>query len=507
MKVYFINPKFPLSFWDFSFCRDLDGSKYPHYPLSLPTLAALTPEPWQVELCDENVSAINFASDAEVIALTAYHIQKDRLFEIADTFKRQGKTVVIGGPIIEAGTIDECLQHVDVIFQGEAEYTWPQFLSDFEHRAIKSQYRQETFIDMADSPVPRFDLLPISDYSTATIETSRGCPYDCEFCEIPSRLGKKARTKSTAQVLTEVQRLYALGVDSIFFIDDHFIGHRKRTIELLRALEEFVRSINYRVYFTCQISINYSKDHEILELLNRANFKRVFVGIETPRSNVVGISKKTRNLQQPLVDAIKTIQSYGLTIWAGLIVGFDTDDRQIFADQLELLERSGIPVAMIGVLQAIPGTPLYARMQQAGRIKNHEIGGIRGGYQGQLYTNIVSRFDDQMSEQELLQGYQSLVKRAYSYFSLWKRMRVMLQQSRAKVYQSDRKLSRKEKIILRNTLKYYLATFDLKRPLFFFAMILAGLLTNYRRLDQVFLHLVVFKHLREYYLRVAAQPL
>jgi len=505
MKIYLINPEYPLSFWDFNFCRDLDGSEYPHYSLALPTLAALTPEQHTIEICDENIQPINFDVEADIVAITAYITQKDRALEIANQFKQRGLTVVIGGPIVDSSNRQEFLKQFDVVFQGEAEYTWPQFLADYSQDTHQSIYHQQEYVDMNDSPLPRFNALDLNKYSSAIVETSRGCPYSCEFCEIPIRLGKKSRMKSIDQVMAEVKELYSQGVDSIFFIDDHFIGQRRRAVELLEALTEFAESVDYAIYFTCQISINFSKDDEILGLLNKANFKRVFIGLETPRSNIPGFDKKSKNLDTSLAEAVRKIHSYGIIVWAGLIVGLDSDDKEIFEDQMALIQESSIPIAMIGILQAIPNTPLYSRLSNDDRVKSHEIGGIRGGYQGQIKTNIVMQFSDGMTEGELIKGYQKLITRAYGYFAFAKRLLGVLRQCKSEIHASPRALTQKEKSIIAKTLRYYLLSFDLRRPFLFLSMCAASMIINPRRIDQVLLHLIVYKHFREYYARVAQQ--
>ncbi|MCW8830012.1 MAG: B12-binding domain-containing radical SAM protein [Gammaproteobacteria bacterium] len=505
MKIYLINPEYPLSFWDFNFCRDLDGSEYPHYSLALPTLAALTPEQHSIEICDENVQPIDFDVDADIIAVTAYITQKERAIEIANRFKQRGLIVVLGGPIVDLNNRQEFLKQFDVVFQGEAEYTWPQFLGDYVQGGHQTIYHQQDYVDMNDSPLPRYTALDLNKYSSAIVETSRGCPYSCEFCEIPIRLGKKSRMKSINQVMAEVNELYSQGADSIFFIDDHFIGQRRRAIELLESLAEFAKSVDYAIYFTCQISINFSKDDELLALMNRANFKRVFIGLETPRRNIAGFNKKSKNLETSLAAAVRKIHSYGIIVWAGLIVGLDSDDREIFTDQMALIQSSSIPIAMIGILQAIPNTPLYSRLDDDGRVKSHEIGGIRGGYQGQINSNIVMQFSDGMTEDELVKGYQKLITRAYGYLAFAKRLLGVLRQCKSEIHVSPRALTAKEKNIIAKTLRYYLLSFDLRRPFLFLSMCAASMMINPRRIDQVLLHLIVYKHFREYYARVAQQ--
>ena len=295
MRICLVNPRFPLSLWDFSLCRDLDGSAFSFPPLGLATLAALTPPEHAVTIHDENVRPLEDGLDADIVGITGYAIQQERVFELADRLRKQGRFVALGGPVVQPHTLEECLNHADAVFLGEAEYTWPQFLRDREKGQGRRQYVQDTLVDLADSPLPRFDLIDLPAYAAAIIETSRGCPHSCEFCEIPARLGKGARTKSTAQVMAEVRDLAERGVDSIFIIDDNFFGGRTRTVELLGELEQFVRSARSPVYFSCQFTIDTARDDQVLDLLDRANFRRVFIGIETPRRASLAHAKKVQN--------------------------------------------------------------------------------------------------------------------------------------------------------------------------------------------------------------------
>ncbi|NBX37737.1 MAG: radical SAM protein, partial [Planctomycetes bacterium] len=362
MRVLFLNPVFPPSLWDFSLSRDIEGKRYTHPPLALPTLAALTPAAHTVRLLDENVEPVDVATLAgqfDLVGLTGYYIQRHRVFELADQFRSRGVRVAIGGPIVEASTIDTVAAHADHVFLGEAEYTWPQFIAELEAGHAQPRYEQTAFVDMRDSPPPRYELLALGAYSTATIETSRGCPMSCEFCEIPIRLGQRARSKDTAQIMAEVRAHHALGADSIFFVDDHFVGNRSHAKRLLEELVRFQREIGFAMAFSCQFTINLARDTEMVELLHAANFRRVFVGIETPRRESLASVRKKQNLVGDLLENIHLLQSYGIVVWAGMIVGFDTDDAAIFDEQRAFIAEAGIPVVMSGLLQAIPGTPLH----------------------------------------------------------------------------------------------------------------------------------------------------
>jgi len=515
MRFLLVNPVFPLSLWDFSLNRDIDGYAYPHPPLALPTLAALTPPGHDVRLLDENVTPLDVdaaAAGADVIGLTGYWIQRQRLFELADAFRARGKTVVIGGPIVDGATVDRVAQHADHVFQGEAEYTWPAFVRDLESGAAKPRYVQATLVDMQDSPTPRFDLLDHGAYSSATVETSRGCPYACEFCEIPARLGQKSRTKSVDQVLAEVRAHYALGAKTVFFIDDHMLGNRKRARKLLGALATFVRSIDYRMFFSCQFTINLAKDDELLELLYQANFRRVFVGIESPRKDALVSANKKQNLVVDLVQAVRRLHAHNIIVWAGIIVGFDSDDADVFDDQLRFLQEAGIPVAMMGLLQAIPGTPLHRRMVAEGRLRDDgdstQMGGVRGTYQALIQSNIVPTA---MDEATLVRGYQRLVAAVYDPERYADRVLDALLAGERPLHGPQERW-RPARRDLRNVgilgrlLRYYLVTRDSDRRRMFTRVVGRILRERPAALEQALMHLVVHKHLKTFYDRVAALP-
>ncbi|RJQ41765.1 MAG: DUF4070 domain-containing protein [Nitrospiraceae bacterium] len=496
MKICLINPRLPLSLWDFSYSRDLDGNAFPFPPLSLSTLAALTPEKHEVLICDENVKPVDFDTDVDIVGITGYHIQKERVYQLADSFRSKGKTVALGGPFVQKSNLDECAEHADVVFLGEAEYTWPSFIRDFQSGNTKSLYAQEEFVDLTASPAPRFDLLELSAYSTAIIETSRGCPHSCEFCEIPIRLGKRPRNKSAEQVMTEIRSLYALGADSIFIIDDNFFGNRKRALELLSEIERFVKSIDYRLYFSCQFTIDISRDEEILSLMNRANFRRVFVGIETPRKLSLTMAGKNQNTNVDLLDAVQRIQSNNIIVWGAFIVGFDADDTNIFNEQLRFIHAASIPVAMVGILQAIPGTPLYERIRQEGRLRDNEEGGIRGAVNSLIRTNIAPL---NMGLEELANGYGFLVRNLYSYDNFAERLINAVKLGKKHGVKGRAKISKKGILTLLRLFKYYVLSTDLRRIYMFMRIIAQTLLHNPQHVQTVLMHLVVYKHLKLFY--------
>lgn len=504
MKILLVNPLFPPSLWDFALCRDIEGKRYTHPPLALPTIAALTPPEHLVNLVDENVEPVDLLATPELVGITGYYIQKERVFAIADAFRARGVRVAIGGPIVEASTMREIAEHADHVFQGEAEYTWPRFLADLATGDAAREYVQPDLVDMRDSPVPRFDLLQPGAYSTATIETSRGCPMSCEFCEIPSRLGRKARAKSVEQVMAEVRMHHALGADSIFFIDDHFIGNRGHTKRLLEELARFVVEIDHAMYFTCQFTINLARDQEMLELLHAANFRRVFVGLETPRKSSLLSVKKKQNVVGDLVENVRVLQSYNITVWAGMIVGFDTDDPAVFDEQRAFLADAGIPVVMSGLLQAIPGTPLHARMEKAGRLRATEMAGVRGQYESLLVTNIVPTA---MTDEELVRGYQRMVRDLYDYEPFTERLLSSIRRGERPIAKPKSSSVSLEKLrVVGRLVRYYLLTAEAPRRRMFLRVVSETLRTRPEELETALMHLVVYKHLRLFYFKLASLP-
>ncbi len=412
MKIYLIAPKNPESFWTFDRILPALGKKCVFPNLSLPTVAGITPPEHEVVLCDENVEEVDFDTDADIVGLTGYVVHKQRIFELAAEFRRRGKFVVVGGPFASLCP-EELRGKVDVIFIDEAEYTWPQFLADYQRGEWKEEYRQVEKPDMRDSPLPRFDLLKIDRYRTMTIQFARGCPFNCEFCDIIVMYGRRPRTKSVEQVMAEVREIHRLGVRNIFVVDDNFIGNKREAKELLRAIAAWQRENDYPIEMMTEVSLNVAQDDELLDLMRQANFTTIFIGIETPRAASLQETHKTQNLRGNLLDAVHRIQRAGIEVMAGMIVGFDHDDPSIFEEQYQFIQQARIPVSMTGMLNAVPKTPLYERLKRAGRLVAESVGDQF------VFTNIVPAG---MSLADLYRGYRSLLERLYSYRSYRRRV-------------------------------------------------------------------------------------
>src|SRR5215510_5735772 len=405
MKILLVAPKNPESFWTFDRILPSLRKKCVFPNLSLPTVAGITPRDHEVILQDENVEPIDFDVDADIIGLTGYVIHKRRMFELAREFKRRGKFVVAGGPFASLCP-DELRDKVDVVFVDEAEYTWPQFLKDYEAGTWQREYRQDDKPSMHDSPLPRFDLLKVDEYRSMTIQFTRGCPFTCEFCDIIVMYGRRPRAKTVDQVMAEVRELHRLGAHNIFVVDDNFIGNQKEAKQLLTAIIEWQAANDYPIEFMTEVSINLSQNDELLGLMRKANFTTIFIGIESPRTSSLQETKKNQNLRENLLDSVHRIQRAGLEVMAGMIVGFDHDDPAIFEEQFRFIQDARIPVSMTGMLNALPKTPLYKRLKEAGRLAAESVGDQF------VLTNIIPKG---MSSAELYKGYKQLLQRLYSH--------------------------------------------------------------------------------------------
>jgi radical SAM superfamily enzyme YgiQ (UPF0313 family) len=377
-------------------------------PLGLLTLTALTPAEFHVALCDENAGErIDYETDAKIVGITGYIIQMARVFSIADMFRARGKTVVIGGPLANL-LPEECRKHCDVLFEGEAEYTWPRFLREFAAGCACDHYHETEKIHLPDSPPPRLDVLK-GRYAHGIVQCSRGCPFTCEFCDIIVMYGRKMRLKPVSQVLAEVTAWHARGASQVFFADDNFIGNRAYAKGLLRALAKWNACQHEPLSFYTQASIDMVRDEELLGLLRDANFASVFIGIESPRKASLAETHKTQNEKLDLVAAVHKIQSYNLFISAGMIVGFDQDDVSIFDEQYKFLQEANIPVVMLSVLLAVPKTPLFQRLEAAGRIpQSNDLTRYVGTAGGTNFRPL------QMTADELRTGQMRLYRRLYS---------------------------------------------------------------------------------------------
>jgi len=487
LKIYLIAPRNPESFWTFDRVLPTLRKRCVFPNLSLPTVAGLTPPPHEIVLCDENVEPIDWDTDADVVGLTGYVVHKRRILELAEAFRGRGKRVVAGGPFATLCP-EELRDHVDVVFVGEAEYTWPRFLADLEAGRAQAEYRQDDKPSMLDSPAPRFDLLKVDRYRSMTIQFARGCPYSCEFCDIIVMYGRRPRTKSVPQVLAEVEAIHRLGVPNIFVVDDNFIGNKKEAKELLRALAEWQEARGYPIEFMTEVSLNVAQDDELLALMKRAHFATIFVGIESPRPASLVESRKSQNMREDLVASVHRIQAAGIEVMAGMIVGFDSDDRSIFEEQFRFIQRARIPISMTGMLNAVPRTPLHARLKATGRLIADSVGDQF------VFTNIVPAG---MSRRELYAGYRTLLRRLYGYRN-YRRRAMALILNRGGLRGSRLLAGRDDLAVFRSILWTCLLRASPRRAWLTLAMCLETALRRPRSLRQALTLALMHKHLYEY---------
>lgn len=489
-KVLFIQPKLPPSFWGMEYAAPFAGFKYPNPPLGILTLAGVISPDYEVELRDENCGKVDYPSDADIVGISGtllHELHINRVIEIAKYFRAQGKVICIGGPIANL-TPDVCRPYCDVLFEGEGEYTWPQFLKEYEEGTHKDNYVQVDKIDMCKAPVPRIDLIDATDYGAGQIQTTRGCPFTCEFCDIIVVFGRKVRTKPIDVVIKEVQLWADAGQDLIFFSDDNFVGNRPYAKQLLKELIKFNSARKHPICFYTQASIDMAKDDELLALLRDANFWGAFIGIESPRKAALQESLKMQNVHtEDLALAIHKIQSYGLFVSGGMIIGFDNDDADIFEEQHAFLQRAGVVFAQMSLLEAMPKTPLWDRMKEGGRLVEYREG---------LCTNIKPL---NMTYEELVGGYTQLIQRVYSYASYKERFLGSLARMNGYTFPLDRPRPRLRNLFnLFKIFCYYILTLNRERQKFFFEMVKGTLEINPRAWRWTARYLCNFIHFHNY---------
>ena len=504
MQIDLVVPEFPPAHWNFAFAMDMEGSAYSHPPVGVATLAAYTPAGVEVRIFDENVEALDLDRLAPTVGISAMYIQRERAFELARQLRARGKRVLIGGGIVH-GLPDACRREADVVFHGEAELTWPEFIADLERGEVKPSYRASERFDMSQSRLPRYDLLQMHRYSTGSIQTSRGCPFACDYCDVPLLDGPRPRTKPAHLVMEEVRLLHRLGHQSIFFIDDHFLGDRKHAVELLHRLRDYVRAHDHRPIFYCQATIDVARRPELLELLYEANFRRLFIGIESNDLDALRGVNKHHNTKMSVADAVREIQRHNITVWAALLGGFDRDTPEVFGRYLEFAREAGIGMVIPGLLQAVPGTSYYDQVVREDRLiplRNGYVAGQAGSLDSLPVTNVRPA---QMSMDELVDGFRRFCAELYEPDAFVDRLLTSLelgQRPEPGGTQWGQLWSMRE--ALARVVRFFLLDGgpDHRQVL---ARVLAHLgKTGFHRADEALFHVVCYKHLREFYSRAAA---
>ncbi len=426
VRVLLINPRFPESFWSFRWALQevLSGKRAINPPLGLATVAALTPRHWQVTILDENIEPLPPAPQADIIGVCGMAVQHSRQRALLEYYRGRGHYVVAGGSFASLQP-EAYAQCADSVIAGEAERIWPQFCSDFETGKPKALYQENGVISLEESPTPRFDLLRLDRYTTASIQFSRGCPYQCEFCDIPLLFGRRPRTKAPEQVERELDALRLAGATNVFFVDDNLIGHQPRARVLLTQLRDYQRRHGYPFSLGTEASVNLAADPALLERFGDAGFRWVFLGIETPDTDSLAEAGKKQNLKGDLLQAVRNFYRSGIDVFSGFIVGFDHDTVASFPRLYQFIVHSGIQVAMLSLLTAIPRTALHRRLEKEGRLR-HDIapGDNTGGK-----TNVLPLG---MTYAEMTEGYTRLYRRLCSNRAIAARVRHKLRYFRAR---------------------------------------------------------------------------
>jgi len=418
MKILFVYPEFPDTFWSFKHALKFIRKKAGAPPLGLLTVAAMLPAHWEKRLVDLNATGLTDEDLhwADYVFLSAMVVQRESVREVLERCRAAGVKVVAGGPLFTMEP--EQFPEVDHFVLNEAEMTLAPFLRDLERGEAGRVYTSTEFPDIRQTPSPLWGLANFKHYETISIQFSRGCPFNCDFCNVTSLLGHRPRTKTAAQIVAELDSLYKLGWHkSVFFVDDNFIGNKRQIkSELLPALIQW-RKGKIGMQFSTEVSINLADDPELVSLMVQAGFDTVFIGIETPNEASLAECNKNQNKGRDMVESVKQLQRAGLQVQGGFIVGFDSDTPSIFQQQIDFIQKSGIVTAMVGLLQAPFGTRLYVRMQDEGRLASEFSGDNADGM-----TNIIPR----MGLESLREGYRKILNHLYAPQYFYERVRTFL---------------------------------------------------------------------------------
>ena len=421
MKILLVYPRYPDTFWSFRYALKFISKKASFPPLGLLTVAAMLPDDWEKKLVDMTVTWLTDEDIkwADYVFISAMVVQRDSVKEVITRCKKLGAKTVAGGPLFTTG--HEEFDGVDHFVLGEAEVTLPSFLEDLDKGCAKAIYTSGERPDISKTPIPLWSLINMKKYSSMNVQYSRGCPFNCEFCDIIILNGHRPRTKDKPQMVNELEALYRQGWrGGVFIVDDNFIGNRKKLkAEILPAIIEWMKEKKYPFALSTEASINLADDEELMKLMVEAGFNQVFVGIETPNEESLVECNKFTNINRDLVASVKKIQNQGLEVQGGFIVGFDSDPLSIFRSQINFIQKSGIVTAMVGLLNAPPGTRLYQRLKKENRLLKSFSGDN---------TDFSINFIPKMNYETLINGYQHILDTIYSPRQYYERVRTFLRE-------------------------------------------------------------------------------
>lgn len=406
IKALLVYPQYPATFWSFKHVLKFVSKKTAFPPLGLLTVAALLPESWEKRVVDTNVSKLKDEdlAWADYLLISGMVVQKESIRQIIHRAKAFNCKIVGGGPVFTAS--HEEFEDIDHLILNEAEVTLPLFLKDLKAGTPKKIYTSEEKPDIRKTPIPLWNLINLNQYATMSVQYSRGCPFNCEFCDIIVMNGRVPRVKNKRQVLGELNTLYKKGWRGpLFIVDDNFIGNKVKAKELLRSLIPWMKRRKYPFALFTEASVNLADDAELLGLMVKAGFDKVFLGIETPVEESLAECGKVQNKSENLESAVQKIQNAGLEVMGGFIIGFDSDPASIFKRQIEFIQKTGVVTAMVGLLNAIPGTPLHKRLEKEGRLLKSSTGNNTDGW-----INFIPK----MNITELKVNYKKLIHTIYS---------------------------------------------------------------------------------------------
>ncbi len=424
MRILLVEPRTPETFWSLRHALRFVGKRAANPPLGLLTMAGMLPREWSYRVVDQNTTMLSDADLqwADFVMVSAMEIHREAVVALAGRCRELGRPLIGGGPMFMAEP--DASLGVPHVVVGEAEEVAAELVADLRAGSLRPLYQASRFPDLSLTPLPRWDLLDLRLYATMSVQSCRGCPFDCEFCDVVALNGRRPRTKSPSQFIGELELLRVLGWRGpVFVVDDNFIGDRKRCRELLEAVIDWRARTRTPMTFLTEASVNMAAEPELLELMVAAGFKKVFLGLETPSAESLRECRKMQNLRGDLAESVGVIQAAGLEVMGGFIVGFDNDEPDIFQRQFEFIQKTGVVTAMVGLLQAMPRSRLYKRLAGEGRLRTASHGDNTGS---------TINFEPRLDRDFLVGNYRKLVRRLYEPRTYYQRIRVFLDAHRSR---------------------------------------------------------------------------